>query len=171
MECDRIIFAWLNETYALEQTIAEILDNYENETVDQDLKNRIEEQIEDTTNQAEIIKNRIEELDREIIATDSGIVTWAKNAASSTFAENKDKLVRYSMLEYCLKYLERAYVKATMIIAEECEDEKTIELCRNLLSNEAEDSEILDQELAGTVIDYLNRETIERPRIDWDEEL
>jgi len=169
MECERAIANWLNDAYNAEQAIEQTLESFLEEAEDEELRNRVEAQIEETAHQAEKLKKRMEELDREPLPVESEIVTWLNSAGSIDFENEEDRLVRFALIKYSLKYLERALIKAIATAAEQCNDEKTIELCQNILGKELETAEILDQELYGVVTDFINRQVPEKEDINWDE--
>lgn len=169
MDCDRIIANRLNDAYSIEQAILDTLENHANEIQDEELKKRVEEQIEDIHNQAKKISDRVESLGFETVSTGSELVTWVENASILSFANEDDKLVKYSIIEYALKYFQRATITNVAAAAEECQDEITLNLCNQILEKELEDIEVLEQDLKGATIDFINKQTSEKTKIDWEE--
>lgn len=170
MECTRIIINLLKDAYAMEEAIIEILEQHASDTEDIDIKNRIEEKVESVSHQAEAVKRRVEELDDEVSTAKTGLAIVIRNMEEYPTGFEKGKIVKDTIIEYGIEAFQKATYKAILIAAEQCRDEKTIELCEEIIGDERETSEYLDQMLAGVVTSYIDHETIEKEDIDFNGE-
>ncbi|MFA4996152.1 MAG: DUF892 family protein [Patescibacteria group bacterium] len=167
MECTRIIINLLKDAYTIEEAIIEILEQHVSDTEDTDIKLRLEEKVESISFQAEKVKQRVEELDDEVTTAKTGLANIIKNMEEYPLGFERGKMIKDTIIEYGTEYIQKATYKAILTAAEECKDEKTAELCEEIIGDEREASEYLDQNLAGVVIDYINHETIEKKDINY----
>lgn len=167
MECVRIITNLLKDAYVMEEAIIEILEQHASDTDDNDIKSRLEEKTESVSAQAEKIKERIEELDDEVTTAKTGLATVVESMSEYPAGFEKSKIIKDTIIEFGIEYLQKATFKAILVAAEECRDEKTIELCEEIIGDETEASEYLDQILTEVMINYINHETIEKENIDY----
>ena len=167
MECVRIIINLLKDAYAMEEAVIEILEQHASNTEDIEIKSRLEEKAESISSQAEKVKQRVEELDDEVTTARTGLANIIKNMEEYPIGFEKGKTIKDTIIEYGIEYIQKAVYKAILTAAEECKDEKTAELCEEIIGDERETSEYLDQNLAGVIIDYINHETIEKGDINY----
>lgn len=167
MECNRIIINLLKDAYAMEEAVVEILEQHSLDVEEIELKTRLEEKVESVHENAEKVKDRIEELGDEITTTKTGLASVIRNMEEYPTGFEKNKTIKDVIIEYGIEYLERATYKAIVFAAKECGDQKTVSLCEKIIGNEIETAEYLDQNLGDLMIDYVNRRTVERRKIDY----
>ena len=167
MECKHIITNLLKDAYALEQAIIELLEQHGSDTEDSELKTRLEDKADSINDRAEKIKERVEQLDDEVSTAKTGLAAIIRNMEDYPAGYEKGRLIKDTIVEYGAEYIEKATFKALLAAAKECRDEQTINLCNDLIGDEAETAEFLDQNLGDTVTDYIQRETVESEEMDF----
>ncbi|MCL5410924.1 MAG: ferritin-like domain-containing protein [Patescibacteria group bacterium] len=167
MQCVRIIINFLKDAYAMEEAIIEILEQHASDTEDIDIKMALEDKVESIAEQAEKIKDRVEELDDEVSTAKTGLAFVIRNMEEYHQGFEKGRIIKDTIIEYGIDCFQKATFKAIFTAAEVCRDDKTMKLCEELIGDERGTSEYLDHNLAGVVINYINHETIEKEDIDY----
>ena len=167
MFCNHLIVNWLNEAYDIDQAILELLDHYNQSVENEDLKDNIESRILEIENHNEKIRTRLEQMGSEPISSSTHLGNLVRNLYDLENADSSENHLKHSILNYGARYFERAITRAILTMASECEDEKTIDLCKDILSSEEEINEELDQEIVGLTINYINNEMVENEKIDY----
>jgi ferritin-like metal-binding protein YciE len=151
----------------MEQAVMEVLEQHSSDAENVEIKTLIEEKIESVHENSEKVKERVEELGDEVITGKTSLASIIRNMEQYPSGYEKNKTIKDVIIEYGLYYLEKAVYKAIIFAAKECNDQKTVSLCEKIIGNEIETAEYLDQNLGDIMIDYVNRKTIEKRKIDY----
>ncbi|GAB2790620.1 ferritin-like domain-containing protein [Halomonas shantousis] len=159
---EKRLVEWLRDAHAMEQQAEKMLKGQASRIEHYpDLKQRIEQHIEETVHQAELIESCIARHD----ASPSGMkdmggkVAAFGQAMSGSAAD--DEIVKGGIASYAFEHFEMASYKALIAAAEEAGDQETKRICEGILKEEEAMAAWLAQHLPETVHLYLKREEAE----------
>lgn len=150
---------WLRDAHAMEEqaekmltTTAERLENYP------ELKVRIEQHLDETRQQAEMVRSCIERLGGDTSAVkDVGAKMMAMAQGMSGMFVS-DEVVKASLASYAFEHMEIASYRALIAAAEVCGDLETKRICEAILPQEEAMAAWLAERLPGTVQKFLARD-------------
>lgn len=128
---------WLNDAYAMENSIIEVLEDHVKDARDfPEIRQRLSQHLEETHAHADEVKSCIESL--------GGSVSTAKTALSEALSKMKcvfagmysDELVKNSLSEYMTEHLEIGCYHSLIAAAEECGENHVAEVCGHILEEE-----------------------------------
>ncbi|NGR07008.1 ferritin-like domain-containing protein [bacterium SGD-2] len=152
---------WLRDAHAMEEqaeqmltTTAERLKNYP------DLRARIEQHIEETRHQAELVRGCIQRLggDTSTIKDVAAKMMALGQGMSGMFVS--DEVVKASLASYAFEHMEIASYRALIAAAEVCGDAETKRVCEQILVQEEAMAQWLAERLPDTVRKFLVRDEL-----------
>lgn len=152
------LLSWLNDAYAMERSIVEVLERQVDDAKQHpDIQAKIREHLEATKRHADLDKSCIERLGGSTSAIKSGMAKLggAMQGMGTKFAD--DKLVKDALQDYSTEHMEIASYRAIMIAAEEAGDQETLRVCQQILPDEEAMARWLDQNLPNVVRDVYRR--------------
>lgn len=150
---------WLRDAHAMEEQAekmltktAERLENYP------ELRNRIEQHIEETRQQARLIHQCITRLggDTSIVKDTAAKMMAMAQGMSGLFVS--DEVVKASLASYTFEHMEIASYRALIVAAEACGDLETKRVCEQILPQEEAMANWLAERLPATVREFLVRD-------------
>ncbi|ABO58132.1 ferritin-like domain-containing protein [Burkholderia vietnamiensis] len=155
---------WLRDAHAMEEqaetmltSMAGRIDHYP------DLKRRIEQHIEETREQARLIRGCIERRGGSVSTMkDVGAKTmaWVQGLAGM-FAS--DEIVKGGMASYTFEHFEIAAYRNLIEAARFVGDRETMTICERILPEEQAMAAWLEHNMAGVVRTYLARDETDAP--------
>lgn len=155
---DRLI-QWLRDAHAMEMQAetmlsrqAERIENYPA------LKARIEQHIQETQRQAELVEGCLQRLGADVSSTKdiAGSGTAMMQAMGGVFTG--DEVVKGAMAGYTFEHFEIASYRALIAAAAEVGDRDTQRVCEEILKQEEEMGSWLAAHLPEVTQEYLRRE-------------
>lgn len=150
---------WLRDAHAMEEQAetmlkaqASRLENYP------ELRQRIEQHIAETQNQAERIEECIKRVGTETstMKDAAGRMTAMMQGLGGAFAG--DEVVKGAMAGYTFEHFEISAYTSLVAAAEEAGDQQTADVCREILREEEAMADWLKQHLPQVSREYLARE-------------
>ena len=150
---------WLRDAHAMEEqaekmltTTAGRLENYPA------LKQRIEQHIEETRDQARLVRQCIERLggDTSTVKDVAARMVALAQGMSGLFVS--DEVVKASLASYTFEHMEIASYQALIVAAQECGDTETQRVCEQILPQEVAMAQWLAEQLPATVREFLARD-------------
>ncbi|WP_046471830.1 YciE/YciF ferroxidase family protein [Allosalinactinospora lopnorensis] len=146
------LIAWLNDAYAMEQALEETLQRHAKDAKDdQEVRSRIERHIEETREQAEVVRGCVESL--------GGSVSGAKSALAGLFGTvqgmanrpAQDTMLKNALADYAAEHFEIASYRALIQAAKEVGEEKIAARLTDILRQEEDMARFLEEKLPGAV--------------------
>lgn len=150
---------WLRDAHAMEEqaekmlsTTAERLEHYP------ELKARIEQHLEETRRQAQLVRSCIERRGGDTSAIkDAGAKMMAMAQGMSGMFVS-DEVVKASLASYAFEHMEIASYRALIAAATVCGDMETKRICEEILPQEEAMANWLAERLPATVQTFLTRD-------------
>jgi ferritin-like metal-binding protein YciE len=161
---DERLVQWLRDAHAMEEQAetmlsaqASRLENYP------ELRQRIEQHISETQNQARRVAECITRLgsDTSSMKDSAGKLTATMQGLGGVFAG--DEVVKGGMAGYTFEHFEISAYTALVAAAEAAGDQQTASVCREILAEEQAMADWLKERLPSVTQQYLQREEVGAP--------
>ncbi len=150
------LISWLNDAYAMEKEAEEILQHRIDDVKDMPLvKGRIEQHLEETKDQAERVKTRIEALGGQISKVKSGLYNLMGIFSGRSTGPFSDEMVKNGIADYTTESMEIASYNALIAGAKELGDVETMKIAEENLREEQSMAQWLKEQMPYTVKQYL----------------
>lgn len=153
------LIEWLRDAHAMEQQAEKMLKG-QAERIEHypEVKQRIEQHIEETINQAKRIEGCMARYDKEpsSMKDTAGKMTAMGQALGGMFAS--DEIVKGTIASYTFEHMEIASYKTLIATAELVGDSETKRVCEEILQEEEAMASWLAEHMPGTIHQYLQRE-------------
>ena len=131
------LISWLNDAYAMENRIIEILESHVKDARDfPEIRQRLSEHLEETRGHAEKVKFCIESLGGSISAANAALSEALGKIKAVSTGMYSDELVKNSLSEYVTEHLEIGCYHSLIAAAEECGESRVAEICGHILEEE-----------------------------------
>jgi ferritin-like metal-binding protein YciE len=159
MDKKDILMGWLNDAYGMEKSIIQVLENHVNDADDfPEIQQKIQEHLDITRSQAERIKTRIEDLGGSVSAIKTTIADALGAIRGVSTGLAKDEIVKNAIMEYSTEYMEIASYEALIAAAGEIDDQETVNVCQEILTEEEEMADWLEEQLPTLVSMYMQKQ-------------
>jgi ferritin-like metal-binding protein YciE len=151
------VIKWLNDAYAMENSLIQVLENQADDAEDHpEVHNRIQEHIETTRRHADRVEECIQRLgsDTSTLKTSTAKVAGTLQGMSTGAAE--DVLVKNALAGYAGEQFEVASYRALIAAAEEIDDQETVRACQENLREDEEMARWLEQQLPTITQEFLH---------------
>jgi ferritin-like metal-binding protein YciE len=150
------LISWLNDAYALERSLVEVLENHAKDASDHpQLAQRISQHLEETKMHAERVKDCVERLggSTSTMKTAMGKVTGFFQGMSTGAAP--DELVKNALSDYAAEHFEIASYRALIVAARELGETEVARICEGILRDEEDMARFLETNLPMVIQGYL----------------
>jgi ferritin-like metal-binding protein YciE len=151
--------AWLNDAYALENALAQVLEKQAAQAEDYPtVQAKINEHLEKTRHHAELIKGCIQRNGESVSKAKSaaaGLIGWFTGLSTGPL---DDALAKNAIAAFAAENLEIACYLALMEAARDVKDPQTLAICEEILRDEEDMAGWLKRNLLSVVRDTLRRE-------------
>lgn len=128
---------WLNSAYAMEQSLAKVLENHAKDAKDlPEMQRRIEEHINETHTQADRVADCLARLGQKPSAVKSAmgnVMGMVQGASTGMF---RDELVKNVLADYASEHFEIACYRSLIAAAEAADQPEIAEICAEILEEE-----------------------------------
>jgi ferritin-like metal-binding protein YciE len=146
-EKDRYL-SWLNDAYAMEKNVEQVLQNHSKQAQDfPEIKNKIDQHIDVTRNQADMVKDCIERNGGNVSSIKSGLANLMGNLAGAATGPSGDTLIKNTLAEFGTENFEIASYTSLIDAAQTLGDTQTAQVCQQILREEQEMASWLMQNL------------------------
>ncbi|MFA5927143.1 MAG: DUF892 family protein [Patescibacteria group bacterium] len=153
------LMTWLNDAYAMEQSIINTLEGHAKDANDYpEAKQMIEDHIEQTKGQALRIKNEIERLGGEVSKVKSVLADMMGTVQGLMPDLAKDKVIKNAIVEHATEHFEHASYMTLAEAADYYDEPETARVCEEIMEEEVRMGEKLEKALPKLVREYLGKE-------------
>lgn len=153
-----VFLGWLNDAYAMERDIEEVLKSHADDAKDYpQIQTKIQQHLEVTRSQAERVKRIIEKQGGDISSIKTGMarVMGMMKGASSEMAQ--DKLIKNALAEYATEHFEIASYKSLAAAAQILGDQQAVETFQQIIREEEEMARWLEQQLPTVTREMMEK--------------
>lgn len=150
------LISWLNDAYALERSLVEVLENHAKDAKDHpEAARRITQHLEETKMHAERVKECVERLggSTSSVKTAMGKVSGFFQGLSTGTAP--DEMVKNALSDYAAEHFEIASYRALIAGARALGETEVARVCENILRDEENMAKWLESQLPTMVQEYL----------------
>lgn len=152
------LIGWLNDAYAMEKGLVQVLENHANDVKDRpEMYRKIAEHLEKTKMHAERVRDCVERLggSTSTVKTTLGAVSGFFQGRST--GASPDELVKNALADYASEHLEIASYRALIVAARALGEHDVVRVCEGILSDEEDMARWLEQSLPTVVQEYLGQ--------------
>jgi ferritin-like metal-binding protein YciE len=152
------LIGWLNDAYAMEKGLVQVLENHANDVKDRpDMYRRIAQHLEETKMHAERVRDCVQQLGGDVstMKTAMGAVSGFFQGRST--GASPDELVKNALADYASEHLEIASYRALIVAARALGEQHVVQVCEGILRDEEEMARWLEQNLPMVVQEYLGQ--------------
>jgi ferritin-like metal-binding protein YciE len=159
MEPKDILISWLNDAYAMENSIAQTLEQHLDDAKNEkEISEKIQEHLNKTKMHAQEMHKAITRLGGSVSEVKSGVASIMGVIQGASTGLAPDRIVKNALAEYSAEYFEMACYKALIAAAEEIGDQETVNVAKDIIKEEEEMAAWLEAQLPEVVAEYLRRE-------------
>ncbi len=148
MADQKLLVAWLNDAYALENGIVSALESQVDLAADHPaVQAGIQRHLEATKGHAETVKSCLEQLGESPSAIKTGMASVGTKVQSLVMGAAKDDLVKSALNDYATEHLEIASYQALIISAEEIGQTSIAQACQGILRDEEAMASWLEEQM------------------------
>lgn len=154
------LIGWLNDAYAMEKGLVQVLENHANDVKDRpEMYRKIAQHLEQTKMHAERVRECVERLGGSVstVKTAMGAVSGFFQGRST--GASPDELVKNALSDYAAEHFEIASYRALITAARLLGENQVVQVCETILRDEQDMAHWLEQSLPNVVQEYLNVQT------------
>lgn len=149
---------WLNEAYSMEKSIIKVLENHAKDAEKMpNLHALINSHIEVTRNQAERIKQCVENLGGSISETKTFIAQTMGKIMEIPKGSMDDEVVKNALMDYTTEHYEIACYTSLVAAAELCEQREIADVINSIREQEIDMANRLASMIPDITVEYLNK--------------
>lgn len=118
--------------------------------------NRIERHVEETRRHGHLIEDCIRRLGRKVSGTKTAMAWVMGKTQGAAVPPTRDRAVKIVLADYAMEHFEIACYQALIAAADAAGDSQTVEVCREILSEEEDMARFLEQMLPALVDETLS---------------
>ena len=150
------LVTWLNDAYAMEQGIVEILERQIDQFEDMpDAQQKVRQHLELTKNQAERVRACVERLGEDVSKTKSMIANIMGAVQGMSTGMANDKAVKNALANFAIEHFEIASYMILITAAREMGHEDIAGICETIMEEEQEMAAWLEQQLPMVTRQHL----------------
>ncbi|HEX9944190.1 MAG TPA: ferritin-like domain-containing protein [Thermoanaerobaculia bacterium] len=152
------LLSWLNDAYAMEKGLVQVLENHANDVKDRpEMYRKIAEHLEKTRMHAERVRECVQRLGGDVstMKTAMGAVSGFFQGRSTGVAP--DELVKNAIGDYASEHLEIASYRALIAAARSLGEQEVVRICEDILRDEEDMARWLESNLPMVVNEYLGQ--------------
>ncbi len=143
-----LYISWLNDAYGLEQALIPVLENHAKDAKDHPhVQARIQQHIEETRRQADMVKSCIERNGGSTSSIKSGMSKLFGTVQGASTGLAKDELIKNALADYSAEHFEIASYTSLIAAAEQLGDRETAQICQQILQEEIDMANWLQQQI------------------------
>lgn len=153
------LIAWLRDAHAMEEQAETMLTaQFERLEHYPELKARVGEHIEETKQQASLLKGCLDRLGEghSVLKDAAGKLTAMAQGMGGVFAS--DEVVKGSLASYTFEHMEIASYRILITTAEYVGDQETTAVCRRILQEELAMAKWLEENIGAVTLQFLTRD-------------
>ncbi|HWV25385.1 MAG TPA: DUF892 family protein [Thermomicrobiales bacterium] len=147
-----LVVAWLNDAYAMENSIIEVLEKQVDLASDHPaIQSGIQRHLDQTRGHAETVKSCLSQLGESPSGIKSGLASIGGKLQGAAMGAAKDDLVKAALQDYSTEHMEIASYKALILATQEIGEPTLGESLKEVLAEEEAMAQWLDSQLPAIV--------------------
>jgi ferritin-like metal-binding protein YciE len=160
MAANEELISWLNDAYAMERSIAEVLENHTKDASGHpEMKARLQQHLEETRSQMTMVHNCIERLGGTVSTTKALLGNFFGTLQGVSTGMFRDELVKNTILDHATEHFEIASYRALIAAAEKAKEPEVAQVCQKILAEEEAMAQWLNDQIPVVVLDYLSMQS------------
>lgn len=156
MAHEDFVTKWLNDAYAMENALIQVLENHAKDAQDHpQVQNGIQEHIETTRRHAHRVEECIQRLGGDTSTLKTGMANISGTLQGMSTGVAEDELVKNAIADYAGEQFEIASYRALIAAAEELGDQETVRACQENLREDEAMAQWLEQQLPTITQGFL----------------
>ncbi len=152
------LISWLKDAHAMEQGVAQILENHIQDAEGQpQMASRLQQHLETTRRHADHVQSCIERLGDSTSAIKSGVGNLVGMMQGLTTGAAEDDVVKNVIADFAVEHFEIASYRSLIAAAEAVGDQETARICQDILRDEEQMASWFAQQLPNTTQQFLTR--------------
>ena len=152
------LIGWLNDAYAMEKGLVQVLENHANDVKDRpEMYRRIAQHLEETKMHAERVRDCVQRLGGDVSTMKTAMGTVSGFLQGRSTGASPDELVKNALADYASEHLEIASYRALIVAARALGEQHIVQVCEGILRDEEEMARWLEQSLSTVVQEYLGQ--------------
>lgn len=154
----KILVAWLNDAYAMEHSLTQVLEHHAKDASDQpELRARTEQHLAETRRHAELVAECLDLIDEKPSALKGTLGTAMGKMQGVSTALADDELIKNLLADYSAEHLEIASYTSLVAAAQQFGQERIATICTAILREEEAQAAWLREQLPFYTQRYLQR--------------
>jgi len=154
------LIGWLNDAYAMEKGLVQVLENHANDVKDRpEMYRKIAQHLEQTKMHAERVHECVERLGGSVSTVKTALGAVSGFFQGRSTGVSPDELVKNALSDYAAEHFEIASYKALIAAARLLGENQVVQVCEAILRDEEDMAKWLEQGLPNVVQEYLNVQT------------
>ncbi|MFL6195851.1 MAG: ferritin-like domain-containing protein [Thermoanaerobaculia bacterium] len=150
------LIGWLNDAYAMERGLVQVLENHANDVKDRpEMYRRMAQHLEETKMHAERVKDCVERLGGSTSSVKTAMGSVSGFLQGRSTGASPDELVKNALADYASEHLEIASYRALIVAARALGEQQVVQVCEAILREEEEMARWLEHNLPMVVNEYL----------------
>src|SRR3954465_15503871 len=154
------LIGWLNDAYAMEKGLVQVLENHADDGKDRpEMYRKIAQHLEQTKMHADRVRECVERLggSTSTVKTAMGAVSGFFQGRST--GASPDELVKNALSDYAAEHFEIASYTALIVAARALGETEVARICEDILRDEEDMARWLENQLPTVVQEYLGQES------------
>jgi ferritin-like metal-binding protein YciE len=154
------LIGWLNDAYAMEKGLVQVLENHANDVKDRpEMYRMIAQHLEQTKMHAERVRDCVERLGGSTSSVKTAMGSISGFFQGRSTGASPDELVKNALSDYAAEHFEIASYRALIAAARALGENQVVQVCESILRDEEEMARWLEQNLPNVVQEYLGVQT------------
>lgn len=154
------LIGWLNDAYAMEKGLVQVLENHANDVKDRpEMYRMMAQHLEQTRMHAERVKDCVERLGGSISTVKTAMGSVSGFFQGRSTGASPDELVKNGLSDYAAEHFEIASYRALITAARLLGENQVVQVCESILRDEQEMASWLEKTLPTVVQEYLGVQT------------
>jgi ferritin-like metal-binding protein YciE len=152
------LIGWLNDAYAMEKGLVQVLENHANDAKDHpEAYRKITEHLEKTRMHAERVHECVARLGGSTSAVKTAMGSISGFFQGRSTGASPDEMVKNALADYAAEHFEIACYRALIVGARALGENQVVQVCEQILRDEEEMASWLEKQLPMVVQEYLGQ--------------
>lgn len=152
-----LVVAWLNDAYAMEQSIAQVLGNHAKDAKDlPQVQSMMQRHLEATNRHAEMVKGMLEQLGEKPSTAKSAMSTIMGKVQGLSTEVAKDELIKNALADFSTEHMEIASYTSLAAAGRLMGNDYIVQTCETIIQDERAMAQWLEEQipiLTGMMLD------------------
>lgn len=160
MTARELLINWLNDAHGMENALIQILEHQIKDAKDYpQVQSKLEQHLEQTRQHAQKVKGCVEALGSSTSAVKTGMANIFGQIQALSTGAAKDEMVKNALADFAAENFEVASYSAIIHIAQQLGEQQTVNVCQQILQEDAEMARWIHQNLPTLVQETLPKVT------------